>query len=56
MQTMQQKPRLLSVKNIGIFIVAIAVVGVISLTMIDIAAPQKPVEKVLDAKTFLDQK
>jgi len=38
----------------GIFLIIIG--GAVALMLVDIPAPQQPVEKVLDAKTFLRSK
>jgi len=39
-----------------IAVAVLVVVGMATLALTDIPAPQKPVEKELDAKNFLEQK
>jgi len=53
---MQHKPRLFCVKNLILFIAVLGVAGLVRLMMVDIPVSQKPIEKELDAKAFIEQK
>ena len=52
---MQHKQRLFGLKIIPVIIVAV-IVAIGALMLVDVPAPQKPIEKELDAKAFLDKK
>ncbi len=53
---MQHKRRGASGKMVLVVLAVVLAGGLISLMTMDVPAPQKPVEQVLDAKTFLESK
>ncbi len=53
---MQQKRRRSSSQIVWLVPVILLLGGMVALMMVDIPADSKPVEQVLDAKTFLESK
>lgn len=53
---MQHKRRMFSLKKCIALLVVLVIGGFASLSLVTIPAPQKPIEKELDAKAFIEQK